>query len=113
MSIIGNEQLKQWEKQQVSAVAGKKPYGVKISKLRLFNDLAALSDTEKVIYISLLLFKDREGYCYPSMRYLGNLLGHDKNTIQKYIWALKKKGFLEIKKRWGKLGKAYGYRLLK
>jgi hypothetical protein len=108
---LGIYQLNNWIKEKEKP--GKTAYGYKITKKKLFNELQGLIDTEKVVYIALRLFADRKGYCYPSMRYLGEILGHDKNTIQKYIHSLKKKGFLKIENRWGKKGKAYGYQLLK
>jgi len=84
-------------------------YGVNITKQRLHNDLYDLDPNEKVVYIDLLLYKDQQGYCYPSMRTLAGNLNLNKDTIQKTIKSLTKKGFLKIEKRWGKKGKAFGY----
>lgn len=92
---------------------GKLSYGVRITKKKLFNDWKALNDNEKVVYIALKLFVSKEGICYPSMRYLGRVLGHDKNTMSKYIHSLAKKRYLKITKRPGRKGKSYLYNLLK
>jgi len=113
MKIVGQEKLNKWLKEKGKEQNKKISYGIKISKHRLFNDFYNLVPTEKVIYIGLLLFKDQKGYCYPSMRTLATCLGLDKNTIQKYIWELKKKGFIKIDTEKGKRGKRYGYWLLK
>jgi biotin operon repressor len=113
MEIIGRENLAKWKLEKAKDENKKLPYGVKISKHRLFNDLYDLEPTEKVIYIGLCLFKDQQGYCYPSMRKLANDLNISKNTIQKNIWGLKEKGFIKIDTKRGKKGKRYGYWLLK
>jgi predicted transcriptional regulator len=120
MEIIGRGALSKWEdkitnlEKKFSLEENKKtPYGTKISKHRLFNDLYDLEPTEKVIYIGLLLFRSRENYCWPSMRTLASGLNLHKNTIQKGIWRLKEKGFIKIDKGRGEKGKRYGYWLLK
>ncbi len=97
---------------QIPDIKLKGQFGFWISKKRLFNDLHDLNDSEKVLYQALWLHKDGTGYCYPSMRYLGYLLNHDKDFIQKVIWQLEKKKYIKIIKRWGKKGKAFGYFIL-
>ena len=113
MEIIGRENLNKWKSEKIQNENKKIPYGIKISKHRLFNDLYDLDPTEKVIYQALGLFKDRKGYCWPSMRTLATGLNLDKNTIQRKIWELKKKGFIRIEIKKGERGKRHGYWLLK
>lgn len=112
-NIIGSEALAKWQREQNQKANKKIAYGIKISKHRLFNDLYDLEPVEKVIYISLGLFKDQKGYCWPSMRTLAGALNLNKDTIQKYIWKLKEKGFIKIDTRRGKRGKRYAYFLEK
>ena len=112
-NITGSEAMAKWNREQIQKANKKIPYGIKISKHRLFNGLYDLEPIEKVIYISLELFKDERGYCWPSMRSLAGDLNLSKTTIQKYIWELKKKGFIKIDTMRGKRGKRYGYWLLK
>jgi len=113
MEIRGSENLKKWESEIARSENKKIPYGIKISKHRLFNDLYDLDPTEKVIYFGLCLFKDEKGYCWPSMRLLAGSLNLSKTTIQKYIWELKEKGFIRIETKKGEKGKRHGYWLLK
>ena len=112
-NITGSEALAKWNREQIQKANKKISYGIKISKHRLFNDLYDLEPTEKVIYQALLLFEDEKGYCWPSMRTLAGGLNLNKDTIQKYIWILKEKGFIKIDTKRGKRGKRYGYWLLK
>jgi DNA-binding MarR family transcriptional regulator len=115
-----SEKLNRWYKEQKRKAQNnnlekirKIPYGLKISKRRFFNDLYDLEPHEKVIYIRLGLYQDREGHCWPSMRVLADDLNLNKNTIQKYIRKLEKKGFIKIDKKRGKRGKRFDYWLLK
>lgn len=108
---IGREQLDKWKKEQVSDK--KRSYGINISKQKWFKALSGLSSAEKDIYVSIWLYADKEGYCWPSMRQLAEDLGLDKNTIQKHISTLKEKRFLKIKIKKGTRGKRFEYWLLK
>lgn len=109
MEIIkGSEQLAKWERGEIKK-AGKAHYGITITKRRLYVDLQALNPYEKVIFFSLELYADKRGLCWPSMRELATNLNLHKNTIQKYIRTLEKKGFLKIKTKRGKGGKRFEY----
>ena len=112
-NITGSEAMAKWNREQIQKANKKIAYGIKVSKHMLFNELYDLEPTEKVIYQALLLFKGKEGNCWPSMRTLADNLHLSKNTIQKYIWTLKKKGFIKIDTKRGKRGKRYHYWPLK
>jgi len=112
MKIIGREALNKWEHQEIKK-SGKARYGISITKKKWLNDLYGLNPHEKVIYIGLRLYADREGHCWPSMRTLAKDLNLNKMTIQKYILTLKEKRFLKIKTKRGKGGKRFEYWLLK
>lgn len=84
-------------------------YGFNITKLKLKNTLYGLSSTEKLVYINLKLYTDREGHCWPSERLLAKDLGMDKNTISRNIRKLSERGFIRIEIEKGKGGKRYSY----
>lgn len=109
MKIIGREKLDKWKKEKIA----KKRYGFSITKTRLHKTLQGLNPYEKVVYINLWLYADREGHCWPSMRHQAKDLGLAVMTIQKHIQTLKKKRFLKIKTKKGKGGKRFEYWLLK
>ena len=57
-----------------------------------------LSAGEIAVYSYLLRCEDRENFtCYPSFRTIGKAVGLSKNTVQKYVNALKDKGLIETK----------------
>lgn len=113
MGFIGREKLNKWLKRKSKDEYKKKIYGLKLSKDKLFKQLLILSPTEKVIYLGLRLYADKKGHCWPSMRGLATDLDLDKNVIQKYIQALKEKGFLRIEIKKGTQGKRFEYWILK
>ena len=120
MEISASEKLNKWYREQERKAQNnnlekirKIPYGITISKKRWFNDLYDLEPTEKDIYVGLCLYKDQEGHCWPAMRTLATDLNLDKNTIQKYIHNLEKKGFIKIDDKKGQKGKRFEYWLLK
>jgi len=110
--ITGREELEKWEKTEIKK-SSKARYGISITKKRLHDELQALKPCEEVVYQDLRLYADRWGICWPSMRNLAKDLNLDKNTIQKSIRTLKKKGFLKIKTKVGKGGKRFEYYLQK
>lgn len=58
---------------------------------------------EKLVYMLLARFADKDGKCFPSQEKLCKLTGiKDYRTIVKYMESLKEKGLLEIKKTKGK-----------
>jgi predicted transcriptional regulator len=109
---IGHDKLKKWEQAEVRK-SNKAHYGITITKLKLHKGLYDLEPTEKVLYLDLWLYADKEGHCWPCMRELAENLHLDKNTIQKYIQTLKEKGFLRIEIKRGTQGKRFEYWLLK
>lgn len=113
MGFIGQEKLNKWLKRKSADENKKIIYGLKISKRKWFSELLSLSPTEKVIYVGLQLYADKTGHCWPSMRKLAKDLGLTKNTIQKHIQTLGKKGFLKIEIKKGTQGKRFEYWLLK
>ncbi len=49
------------------------------------------------VYSYLLHCEDRKTYqCYPSYKTIGRAVGMSTNTVQKYIFELAGKGFIEI-----------------
>ena len=56
-----------------------------------------LSPGEIAVYSYLLHCEDRKTYqCYPSYKTIGQAVGMSTNTVQKYIYELADKGFIEI-----------------
>ena len=52
---------------------------------------------EIAVYSYLLHCEDRKTYqCYPSYKTIGQAVGMSTNTVQKYIYKLADKGFIEI-----------------
>ena len=52
---------------------------------------------EIAVYSYLLHCEDRKTYqCHPSYKTIGQAVGMSTNTVQKYIFALADKGFIEI-----------------
>ena len=52
---------------------------------------------EIAVYSYLLHCEDRKTYqCYPSYKTIGQAVGMSTNTVQKYIYELADKGFIEI-----------------
>ncbi len=52
---------------------------------------------EIAVYSYLLYCEDRKTYqCYPSYKTIGQAVGMSTNTVQKYIFELAGKGFIEI-----------------
>ena len=52
---------------------------------------------EIAVYSYLLYCENRRTYqCYPSYKTIGQAVGMSTNTVQKYIFALAEKGFIEI-----------------
>ena len=52
---------------------------------------------EITVYSYLLYCEDRKTYqCYPSYKTIGQAVGMSTNTVQKYIFELADKGFIEI-----------------
>lgn len=109
MELRGYNNLAKWEREVALGQAKGRPYGFSISKYRLHSGLYGLSPVEKVVFLDLCLYRDRQGHCWPSYRTLAANLGLNIKTIQKTIKSLEQKGFLRIEKRWGEKGKAFGY----
>ena len=60
--------------------------------------LLGLSAGEIAVYSYLLRCEDRENFtCYPSFRTIGKAVGLSKNTVQKYVNALERKGLIETR----------------
>jgi len=87
--------------------------GFTLSKRKFFEGLHALNAVEKVVYIGLRLYANKEGHCWPSMRRLAKELALCLNTIRKTIHSLEQKKWLKIGRRRGKGGVRFEYWLLK
>lgn len=60
----------------------------------LFNE--QLKANEKLLYAVITVLSNKEGYCFASNGYLGNLLNSQAHTISKWISNLKKLGFVYL-----------------
>lgn len=58
----------------------------------LFNE--KIKSNEKLLYAVITVLSNKEGYCYASNSYLGNLLNAQPHTISKWVSHLKSLGFV-------------------
>lgn len=100
-------------KYRTSKTEKKEYHGCWLSKTKLQETLHDLDPIEKVIYLNLLLYADKAGHCWPSMRHQADKLNLDKGTIQRKIHSLETKRFLKIEIKQGTQGKRHEYSLLK
>jgi len=74
----------------------KKIFWVRIPKNWWRETLEGLTPHERCILITLRLYANREGYCYPSLRTISSDLKISINTTRKYLKDLEKKGHIKI-----------------
>lgn len=53
-----------------------------------------LKANEKLLYAIITVLSNKEGYCFASNSYLGNLLNAQPHTISKWVSHLKQKGYV-------------------
>jgi DNA-binding MarR family transcriptional regulator len=87
-----------------------RPPFFRLTKKRWFGEWVALSATERNIMVSLWLYSNRQGQCYPSLRTLARQIGVDYTTTQRNMKNLEKEGFIQISR---KIGGHNEYHLLK
>lgn len=58
----------------------------------LFNE--NIKANEKLLYAVITVLSNKEGYCFASNKYLGNLLNAQPHTISKWVSHLKELGFI-------------------
>jgi Helix-turn-helix domain len=110
------EALDRWEKAdkaEAAAIAAKRPYGFKVSKKSLHDELQSLSPAGYVVLLNLRLYADEQGHCWPSMRRLSEDTGLCLRAIQANIKKLSKNGFIKIETKKGRGGKRFEYQILK
>lgn len=73
-----------------------KSFYVRIPKKWWLERLEDLNPAEKCILVNLMLYANREGYCYPSLRKISADLKITKDTTRKYLRTLEKKGHIKI-----------------
>jgi CTP-dependent riboflavin kinase len=54
-----------------------------------------ISDSELRLYAIILFFASKEGYCYASNNYLGDMLGIKENSVQRRLWKLERKKYIK------------------
>ena len=55
-----------------------------------------LKANEKLLYAIIKVLSNKEGYCFASNSYLGNLLNAQPHTISKWVSHLKEKGCVRL-----------------
>lgn len=54
-----------------------------------------ISDSELRLYAIILFFASKEGYCYASNNYFGDMLGIKENSVQRRLWKLERKKYIK------------------
>lgn len=54
-----------------------------------------ISDSELRLYAIILFFASKEGYCYASNKYFGDMLGIKENSVQRRLWKLERKKYIK------------------
>lgn len=63
-----------------------------------------ISDSQFRTLAALGMYSDQEGWCFPSLKTLGNDLGKSKQAVGRDTIALRKLGYLEVTARFDKNG---------
>jgi len=81
---------------QKNKKADEKNWWIRIPKNWWRVALKGLTPHERCILITLRLYANREGYCYPSLRTISSDLNISINTTRKYLKDLEKKKYIKI-----------------
>jgi len=94
--IIGSNALNKWLKEKVNQPGKKKDWWIRIPKGWWFNTMEKLNPAERCVLITLKLYANENGECYPSLRTMAKNLNCSVNLVRRGVNGLEKKGCLEI-----------------
>ncbi len=76
---------------------------VKVPKKICYTKNLFSNGTTRHLYLQLLFHADHKGYCFPSIETLQEITGYGRKTIIKHLKILEKEGFIEVKRKNGKV----------
>lgn len=76
----------------------KKTFWIRISKKWWHKELKDLNPIERCLLIELILYKNKEGMAWPSLRRLARELNISVNTARSHLPVLEKKGFIKMER---------------
>lgn len=59
-----------------------------------------LSASAKILYSEIKVLSNKNGYCWSTNAYLGNLFGVSKETVSRWISALVSAGYIKVANEW-------------
>jgi len=86
-------------------VGPKKRAGWKVwlTEIKWFNNLEKLDPVERCIFITLMFYDRLKGDCFPSAKTIAKNLGKSSKIIYTHLEIMRKKGFVKIAKKKGKV----------
>lgn len=54
-----------------------------------------ITDSELRLYMIIAFLASKEGYCYASNKYFGDMLGIKENSVQRRLWKLERKKYIK------------------
>ena len=74
---------------------------------------SALTPGERLTFAALANYSNADGCCWPAQETLAKSTGATRETVNRHLKSLEKKGFLEIKHREDKGGRTSNLYLIK